>query len=448
MPTDLERAYQALNAKQRPYSTLWDYYDGQHPLVYSTKRLRQIFNRIDAKFSENWCAVVVDSVLDRLNLARFTVAKDEAATERLNDLWERTQMGLDSDDAHTAALVTGEAYVIAWREEGGEVECYYNDPRLVHLFYDPDRPRVKQFAAKWWVDGDEKRRITLYYPDRLAYYVSTKQSKDVSSAKDFGPADPAQAPNPWGIIPVFHVQRERRRVKSELVNVIEPQDAINKLLADMMVAAEFGAFRQRYIISNVETQGRLKNAPNEIWDIPAGDGQGQQTQVGEFSQTDLGGYLTAIDKLATAIAIITRTPKHYLFNQVGDPSGESLIAMEAPLVKKCQKYVERFGAAWGEVAAFLLRLDGLEVDEQQIEPVFDQVETVQPRTEAEIRNLAVQAGLPLKTHLRKYEGWTDAELAALDTDKQEEQAAAQTSLANGILEAQRRFDQGGGQNGG
>ena len=49
--------------------------------------------------------------------------------------------------------------------------------------------------------------------------------------------------------------------QSEIAMVMSNQDAINKLLADMMVAAEFGAFRQRYIISQVDP-GSLKNAPN------------------------------------------------------------------------------------------------------------------------------------------------------------------------------------------
>ena len=440
--TDLARAYEALSGKQTTYSRLWDFYDGRQPLVYNSKRLQEVFNRLDARFTQNWCAVVVDAVVDRVNVARFTVADNEQASARLNDLWERTHMALDSDDAHLAALVTGEAYVMCWREEGGEVEAYYNDPRLCHLFYDPDHPRRKSFAAKWWVGGDDRRYLTLYYPERLEYYVSKGKSENVQGPESFEPTEEATAPNPWGVVPVFQVVRERRAVKSELVNVIEPQNAINKLLVDMMVAAEFGAFRQRYIISNVETNGRLKNAPNEIWDIPAGDGGGQATSVGEFSQTDLGGYLNAIDKIVSAVAIITRTPKHYLFQQAGDPSGEALAAMEAPLIKKIAKLTERWGTTWGEVGAFLLTLDGVTVDEAAVTPVFDSIETQQPNTVASTRQLAVSAGIPLATQLRRFEGWTEQQLAEMDADKQAEQAAAQASMANALLDAERRFSQG------
>ena len=32
--------------KQKLYSTLWDYYDGRHPLRYSTKRLQEVFKSV------------------------------------------------------------------------------------------------------------------------------------------------------------------------------------------------------------------------------------------------------------------------------------------------------------------------------------------------------------------------------------------------------------------
>jgi hypothetical protein len=401
---------------------------------------------------ENWCAVVVDAVNDRLDLMRWLVSGDEAAQMRLNELFMSTELNLDSDEAHLGMLVTGEAFVIVWREEEGigdqvldsgasGVQAFYNDPRLCHVQYDEENPRVKRFAAKWWVADDGTYRMTLYYPERLEYYETTTQAKNVSKASAFRPSDPAEAENPFGMIPVFHLRRERRKIVSELQSAISPQDAINKLFSDMMVAAEFGAFRQRWIISNADP-GQLKNAPNEIWDLPAGDGMGQGTAVGEFNQTDLKVFLDAMDKLALSLAVITRTPKHYLFGHAGgDISGEALIALEAPLNAKCAKYIERLRATWRQVGQFMLELDGMTVAEGQVQPVFARPETVQPRTQAEIRQLAVAAGIPLATELRRDEGWSEGELEMMAADREAEEAAAVGSLARGLVEQQRRFGQ-------
>lgn len=444
--SDLKRAYEALKSKRTLYDLLWRYYDGDHPLIYSTERLREAFAAINVKFIENWCAVVIDAAMDRINLTGFQVVDNEAATEALNDAFAQTELNLDSDDAHLAALVCGEAFVIVWKdEESDAVQAFYNDPRHCHVEYDPGNPRRKLWAAKWWIDADERYRLTLYYPDRLEYYVSQGKAENVSTADAFEPAEIPSADNPFGVIPVFHLRRDRRKVQSELASVLTTQDAVNKLLSDMMVAAEFGAFRQRWIIAQNDP-GRLENAPGKVWNIPAGDGGGQQTAVGEFEQTDLTGYLTAIDKLAAAMAIITRTPKHYMFQQGGDPSGDALIAMEAPLNKKVARYIERFTATWRKVAVFIAALQGLTLEETDITPLFDNPVTVQPAAQAAIRQQSVAAGMPLVTVLRD-EGKDDAYLDQMKKDAQEERRQQQATLAAAMVAAQRQFDQGNANEG-
>lgn len=412
---DVKLAYAALTAKQERYTLLWRYYDADPPMRYVSDRLREVFKNQEARFSQNLASVVIDAEADRIQLREFTIATNAPAQERLNDLFRRTGLELDADDLHLATLVCGEAFLFIWQDDDGEVEAYYNDPRLCHLFYDAEKPHRKRMAAKWWTGTDEKRYLNLYYPERIEYYVSRGKAENVNSASAFVEAQPAAA-NPFGTIPVFHFRRERRRVISALKNVLEPQDAHNKLFQDMMVAAEFGAFPQRYAITNADI-GPLRNAPNEIWHIPSGDGEGQGSSVGAFDATNLANYLDAMDKIATGICITTRTPKHYVFAQGGDPSGEALIAMEAPLNKKVAKTIERLKPEWAAAASFLLRVDGTaEVAANDITPVFEAPETVQPRTEAEIREISVRAGIPLTTVLRR-EGWTENELAQLEQDR-------------------------------
>src|SRR3972149_2478634 len=171
--TDLQRAYKALSGKRKAYTDLWAYYDGKQPMVYTSKRLKDIFKDLDGTFNENWGSVVIDCATDRINLRGFTVAGAEETGQKLTEIFQQLQLGLEADDIHEAALVTGEAFLIAWKEDDDPLlQVYYNDPRLCHLFYDPENPRKKSFAAKWWVDEQLKTRLTLYYPDRLEYYIS------------------------------------------------------------------------------------------------------------------------------------------------------------------------------------------------------------------------------------------------------------------------------------
>lgn len=447
---DLKLAVEALVKKKAHYDRLWGYYDGNQPLVYSTERLKHAFSGLNARFSLNWCAVVVDSVLERMEITQLVVRGSEQQTRRLNNWWEESGMNLDSDEVELCALVTGEAFVIAWPDESGTIEAYYNDSRMVHVEYDPDRPRQMRMAAKWYVDGEKRIRLTLYYPDRLEYYISTKEAEKVTSEirpELFRPmgevleGEPSEAENPLERIPVFHFRRERRAIASELSpSVLDVQDAINKLLADMMVASEFGAFKQRYIISQADDLGALKNAPNEIWDLPAGDGMGQDTSVGQFSETQLQNFLHPIQELSTGIAKMTRTPQYYFFlGARSDPSGETLYAMDGPLVAKTSSYIKRLRREWELLARFVAEQIDLEVDPLDIRVEYGDPRQSQPFTQAQTRVQNKAAGIPLRTQLRR-EGWSPRELAELDQDVAAEQESQQATLARALLASERDFN--------
>ncbi len=441
MATDVERAISALTDKQAGLEHLWNYYDGRQPLIYANEQLRHTFkNIIKAQFVANWTAVVVDTVHDRINLTGFET-KDASQQLALNELFEASEMGLIADDVHEATLVFGEAYVIVWPNEDGIPWPYFNDARLCHIFYDSEYPTQVNYAAKWWTADDKQKHLTLYYADRIEHYLGGK-SEEPNPVYQPDPVMP-QEPNPYGRVPVFRFT-QKRSGKSDIENILPLQDAVNKLTSDMMRAAEVAAYKQRWMITDADTS-HLIDSPNEVWTIPAGGVDGAQpSQVGEFSETQLANFLDAIDRLAMAVGVISRTPRHYFYAQSGTPSGEALVAMEAPLNKKAGDYEERYASTWRQVAAFMLLLAGKgDIASQQITPKWAIIETVQPYTTAQTRQLGTSAGIPLVTLLRK-EGWSQAELDQLQKDLTEANVQKQATLANAMVEAQRQFAGGQG----
>lgn len=460
---DVKLAYEALNAKYVPHTTYFAYYDGDAPLSALTQRLREIFKGLNVNLQQNWAEIVINATADRLQMTGFSVAGNKKAEEALSDLWSVYNLALEADDMHEAALVTGEAYIIAWPNEAedndgnSELDIYFNDPRMCHVVYEADNPRQARLGVKWWDDDTGRRRMTLYYRDHIEYYVSKAKAKDISTADAFVPdpeympedAQPgiAQEPvwpeNPFETIPIFHFRTSRRRLKSDLNSVIPLQDGVNILFTNMMVASEFAALPQKYIISQAEIEGKLRSAPNTILEFAASDGIGQPTTVGQFSAATLDNFTKPIEQLAGTIGILTNTPKHYFFSQGGDPSGEALIAMEAPLNKKATDRIARFTPAWRDLAEFLCLLLRIPVEAKDITPVYRKPETVQPVTQATTTKTRTESGIPLKTVLRREEGWTPADLDQLEKDKAEEQEAGQAQLANAMVNAQKQFDQGG-----
>lgn len=431
---DVKRAYEAIKAKQEHHTETFQYYDGDHPMVFSNERLRKVFGGTLVNFVENWCSVVIDTCKERIELTGFQVP--DSAKDTFTRFWNENQLSIESDYVHEAALVTSESYLIVWPNENNQVEAFYNDPRLCHAFYESGNPRKMRMAAKMWVDEDEKYRLTLYYPDRLEYYRTTKPAKDVTDYKAFiqdvdEERESNTAENEYGEIPVFHFKMGTRGYKGDLKSVIPIQNAVNKLLSDMIVAAEFSAFMQRWVISNGDI-GKLKNSPNEIWQLPAGAGGefgGQPTSVGAFPATDLDNFLKAMERESEVVGRITRTPRHYFYSTGGDPSGEALIAMESPLNKKAKDRIELFEPVWRQAIAFALKISGLIVDPADIKPIWDSVETIQPKTQAEIRVYNKNAGIPLITQL-KNEGWTNEEIGQMLLDKAKEESLGDQLLAD------------------
>ena len=434
--SDLKKAFETLTKKGKSHTLLWDYYDGNHRVFHITKKLQEMFGSKNIYFSENWCAVIVDAMLDRIILKRFVIAESEKLTKRLNEIWETTEMNLDDDEAHLCTLVTGEAYLMAWKEKE-EIDAYYQDSRLCHIQYDESRPKKKRFAAKWWVNAEKKRCLTLYYPDKLEYYQSMVLADKLTSHTGLIMSE--SLPNPLGEIPMVHIRRSSRKLISELQNAIDPQNAVNKLIADMMVVSEFGAFPQRYAITEMDLS-HLASGPAELWELPAGDGHGEPTRVGQFAAANLNQYLAAIERSAQVIGVITRTPKHFFFGQGGDPSGEALITMEAPLNAKCIRFIERAKVSMQKFASLLLKLDGYDVLPGMIEPIYQEPKTAQPLTLSITRQNNVSSGLPLRTQLRQ-EGWSEQQIEQMEADRVAEEAASQTSLASALVNAQRKFDQ-------
>ena len=434
--SDLSRAFEHFKEVYLKYCAYFDYYDGNQPLRYSTERLKLAFEQIRPKFRQNWCAVVINAVLDRMDLYGWNVA-DETMNNVLGDVWADTGLSLESNEVHESALVCGESFLIGWKEEGQPIEFYYNDPRRAACFYDSDRPKIKTYAAKWW-DSDDGCHLLLYYPDRLERYIAPgKKMADLrmeDSANAFRLEPDGISVNPFGVIPVFHFRNSLRSHESDLKNVTEIQDAINKLFCDMMVTAEFSAFPARYVISSAEID-TLQNAPNMIWDLPAGIEGQQNTQVGTLEAANLNNYSGQIEALAQSISSITRTPRHYFEHQGTQVSGEALITMEAPLVKKVYQKRELFGDVWQEVGQFALLAMGYQIRKNDVTCQWTKAEADQPLTEAQIIVNYRNGGLPLKSALR-LSGYTEAEIEIIEQEAAEEKQA-QADLAQLYLEQAR-----------
>jgi hypothetical protein len=424
--------FNAIRKKQAGIDTLYSYYDGNQPLRFTTERLQEAFGEDWVYFAQNWCGVVVDTVLERLQLAGLG-SEDERLAGALKTIWAELDIEQVAMDAHQAALVTTEAFLIAWKTNDG-LQLFFNEPKMIHVLYDANDPRKKLAAGKMWQDEiTERWLMNVYYQDRVVYYRS--RGKTANSYSDFEQLN--EELNPFKVVPVFSLRPGGARGSGELSRaVMTAQDALNKAISDLMVGSEFASFKQRVVIADAELK-KLKNQPGRVWRLPPAAEGRQPTQFGTFEEEDLGNVLRVVEKWADYIAIVSRTPKHYLWGQGANVSGDALMAMEAPLVKKTKRYQKRLTPAWQDVAAFLLELGGVKgVSKEAIVLNWEPAETVQPVARAQTAQSlstmvspAVAAGLA---------GYPPVDVQKVKDDQEERNRM--TSSAERELELLRKED--------
>lgn len=371
------------NARRRGYQLACNYYDGDHRVTYDNKRFRSVFSGLFDTVRANVCQVVVDSLTDRLEVTGFELGAP-ALNKRAQDLWDTNLMDLVANETHREAFKTGDAYVIVQPGENNEPTFWFNPAEQVAVAYSDTEPGVIVMAAKLWhADRENVWRLNLYYPDRIEKYVADakragngavpltddRASYWVPYTGDSLAPDGVVAWD-YGQVPVFHFPNRSlyRYGYSELAEVIPLQDAINKEIGDLLIASEFGAFKQRWI-TGVDTEelesergAKLLAGIDRILAITS-----SEAKLGEFSASDLQQYLGTIDHFMRQAARVSGIPLHFIYETSGDfPSGNALKTAEARFVKKLQDRQTAFGTVWARIVRFGLRLQGETVDDVEV----------------------------------------------------------------------------------
>lgn len=347
------------------------YYDGDHPLSFVTSEYREEFASMLRGVSDNWMALVVDAVEERLHVEGFRMSdKPDGDTDAWR-IWQENCLDADSEMLHSTALQTGVGYAMVWFGEDDRPEITVEHPAQCFVAYESGTHRRRAAALKTWIDewtGDV--RANVYLPDGIYKFKSnraitlddyqTKSGRDRSVSILSSMWQPLESDgrvdNPLGVVPIVEFRNRPRMLgdgRSEIVDVISTQNQINKLVCDMLVAAEFAAFRQRWatgveIPTDPMTGKPLQayaSAVDRLWHV-----ESDTAKFGEFGETDLTNYVAALENRVQSLASRTRTPPHYLLGSSGSfPSGESLKATETGLIAKVRSRQRHFGEAWEEV---------------------------------------------------------------------------------------------------
>jgi hypothetical protein len=412
----LEELDKRLTERQTALQLFEDYYEGRQRLAFASTKFRNAFGSLFNSFADNWCQLIVDSSEERLNIDGFRMgAAGEGADQDAWRIWQANSLDLDSQLAHTDALVHGSAYVTVWAGEDPTIPSItVESARQCIVAYAPGSRRTRIAALKKWLDDDEYQYATLYLRDAIWKFRSQNKSTGLGGGQRTQwiarPGEEAPVPNPLGVVPVVELKNLPRVLgpgRSEIEQIIPLQDATNKLVMDMLVAAEFSAFKQRWVTGleiptdeNGNPIEPFKAAVDRLW-----ISENPDTKFGEFQQTDLGGYVRAIETMVQHAATLSRTPPHYfLLNGGQAPSGEAITSAEAGLVAKVQRKMRSFSEGWEEV----MRLAFAVLGDQERATAYD-AEVIWANPAYRSESALVDALLKLSTlGVPKEQLWADA----------------------------------------
>lgn len=334
------------------------YYAGTQPLSYLAPEAREALKDRLRSLVVNVPRLVVDSLAERLRVDGFTFGGQPMP--EVWEAWERSGFEDSHGLVHTEALILGASYVLAWVDAQGEPILSVESARECWVRRDP-LTREPAAAVKRWVDNDARRaRLLLFEPDAITEYVSGAEIPEGGMPPNTGWITTRVTPNPLGVVPLVPFVNRARILGdpvSEIDVVADLADALNKVNADLMVSSEFYARPRRWatgveIVEDPATSqpvNPFSDSPSRVWTV-----EEAAAKFGQFPQSDLKSFETAVDLILRQVAMLSSLPPHYLSSTMAQPtSADAIRSSEASLVSKAYQRQRAFGPSWQRVASLV-----------------------------------------------------------------------------------------------
>ncbi|HUR05405.1 MAG TPA: phage portal protein [Nonomuraea sp.] len=405
-----------------------------------------------------WPRVGVESLEERLDLEAFRWA-DGSDSSELTEIADSNDLFDESSLAHLDALVYGREYLAV-----GSGDCDSDCPPLISaespldmtLMWDArlrmGTAALRECAADTYIEsGPEERMLVLYLPDQTVMCLPSESGGWEVVDRDI---------HKLGVVPVIRManrQRTADRVgKSEITpEVMSITDAACRRLMGMEVAAEFFGAPQRYILGASESafQDAEGNAL-DAWQTYIGrmlglerDENGDIPTVGQFPAHDPSGMTKIIDLYARIMSSQFGLPPHMLGYTTDNPaSADAIRSTEAKLVKRSERRIRRFGAAWQDAMRLALWVrDGEPPDKtRRIETVWRNPATPTVAAQVDATVKLVQAGvLPADSDVTlEMAGFTEGQRQRIAADRRRSAGRAQSGALMDRLAALDGADAG------
>jgi hypothetical protein len=395
----MDRLWKQLIERRRYVDKMRLYYSGQHPLPMIQDKAKPGFQKLLRQARSNYVGLVVDATAERLQVDGFRLGKKQVGDKELWRIWQANSMDADSDLQLTEAVKVGRSFALVAPnpKDRSTPLITAEDATQAIVAYEAGSRRTRQAGLKTFIDDWTGDIWATLFTDGwiFKYWAPTPQAGLAATPKwerreVHGEDWPAR--NELDAVPLVEIPNRPDllgEAHSEIEDVLDDQDRINKTLIDRIMAQEFAAFRQRWMTGYevpTDDDGQpiepFQSAVDRLWII-----EDENVKVGEFQATDLRPYLDSIESDVQHMAARTRTPAQYLLGKLSNVNGETLKATESGLVAKVRQRQRPLGEGVEEVARLALQAAGDSRDLSALEVIWHNPEF---RTEGELVDALVK----------------------------------------------------------
>lgn len=436
--------------RQRKHARQYDgYYKGERELALVRRDFEEVFGNaaegerlLDLLLPQlptpraNVSRVGVDAYVEKMRLEDFLVGGSEPDAQGAQDAAEILQRN-DFDEAaptaHREAYIKGASFALVWPDNDGNPVVTIEDATQVAIARQPAPPYDVIAAVKVYKDEWTDREVTAVYDGDGCY--TFRRVKGRGLVEDERAFDPA--PSVWGgRVPMIELANRQRLLdppSSVLVDVAPLADNHAKLLADMVIAASFGAIPIR-----TATGIKLRFENGQVvspFDIRADrilTSENPEAKYGQLDGAKLEGYVSAQEMLLTLLRLVTRVPQHYYgVGASAGMSGETLRASEASLNAMISGSLPMFGGGHRRWMRLALMLKDERYATMPLRPLWGPVETRLPSVEVDAFQKAVASKVPPDIAAREFLRWRPEQVAELKKRIEDQQAADAALLFGG-----------------
>lgn len=376
----LREGLTALQASLPEWTEEDNYYRGKHERPFAPEGVNKEYRALQEMAVAPWLRLVAKAPVQRLRVDGFrTGAQADADIGVWVNHWKANRLDARQRTIYIDAVKHGRGVVSVMRnpEKKRQSRILVESPRDVYVAYDDVDVFTPVWAVKTWTsnEGKSDKSAGILTSHAVVYTKTGWERFRQQSGQQWERRTGGR--NPLGRVPFVEFRPEQDslgRPLSMLRPLFPMQRAIDTQRFDLLLAAQFAAYRQRAVTGFDPV---LRDEKGEIMWVTDSEGKvvlgkngqptpmladigrpgvdrlqvfpGADTKIWDLAESNLANYVTTIKMLVQQLAAIAQVPPQYLLGDMANLSGEALDAAESTLGSLSDDMKREFGASWEDV---------------------------------------------------------------------------------------------------